>query len=237
MNKLSVFLLFSIICGTFNYIDAQSNTDISNQVWIDVNPSYIGYPELELFGDAGLRWEIENDGWMRMVLRPSMRIPLGKGFFFAAGLGNFFTINKVINNRWEIRPFQGVSFTWPQGRIPLRHYIRLEERFDFNTTTWNSANSMRVRYQLTISHRWAAIQPGRYWQVSAMGEAFYTILGEQGQFQEQARVTLGLDRSFRDDLHFRFEITWQQEQMFFNTKESASAIYFRFRYTYRWGNM
>ena len=141
-----------------------------------------------------------------------------------------------MNNRWEIRPFQGVSFTWPQGRIPLRHYIRFEERFDFNTTTWNSVNSMRVRYQLTISHRWSAIQPGRYWQVSSTGEVFYTLSGKQGQFQEQARVTLGIDRSFRYDLHFRFEITWQQERMFFNTKESVSDIYFRFRYTYRWGN-
>ena len=81
MNKLSVFLLFSMICGIFTDIDAQSNTDISKQIWIDVNPSYIGYPGLELFGDAGLRWEIENNGWMRMVLRPSMRIPLGKVFF------------------------------------------------------------------------------------------------------------------------------------------------------------
>ena len=99
MNKLYVFLLFSIICGIFNFIEAQSNDDVSKQIWIDVNPSYTGYPGLELFGDAGVRWEIENDGWMRMVLRPSMRIPIGKRFFFAAGLGNFFTINKIISNR------------------------------------------------------------------------------------------------------------------------------------------
>ena len=236
MNKLSVFLLLLINSGIFNFIEAQSNNDVSKQIWIDVNPSYIGYPGLELFGDAGVRWEIENDGWMRIVLRPSVRIPIGKQFFFAAGLGNFFTINKIISNRWEIRPFQGVSFTWPQGRIPLRHYVRLEERFDFNTTTWNSVNSIRGRYQLTISHRWAAAQPERYWQASAMGEAFYTFVGEQGQFQEQVRVTLGLDRSFRYDLHFRVEITWQQEKLFFDSKESVSDIYFRFRYTYKWGN-
>lgn len=101
MNKLSVFLLVLINFGIFNYIEAQTNTDISKQIWIDVNPSYFGYSGLELFGDAGVRWEVENDGWMRLVMRPSIRIPIGKRFFFAAGLGNFFILNKVISNRWK----------------------------------------------------------------------------------------------------------------------------------------
>lgn len=171
-----------------------------------------------------------------MVLRPSIRIPISNRFKFSTGLGNFFTVNKIIDNRWEIRPFQGVFFNWPQWRIPIRHYIRLEERFDLNTTTWNSLNSIRGRYQLALSYRWAAIQANRYWEVSTMGEVFYTFIGEQGQFQEQARVTLGLDRSYRFNLHFRIEITWQQEQLFYDTSRSASDIYFRFRYMYSWGN-
>ena len=89
LNKLSVFLLLLINSGIFNFIEAQSNDNVSKQIWIDVNPSYSGYSGLEFFGDAGLRKEIENDGWMRIVLRPSARIPIGKQFFFAAGLGNF----------------------------------------------------------------------------------------------------------------------------------------------------
>ncbi|VAX18297.1 hypothetical protein MNBD_IGNAVI01-379 [hydrothermal vent metagenome] len=230
----TILLILPLQLFFFGSLKSQSNSDVSSQIWIDVNPSYVGIPGLELFGDAGTRWEINDKSWIRLVLRPSMRVPIGKGFYFAAGLGNFYTINDAVSNRWEIRPFQGVSFTWPKGRIFIRHYIRLEERFDFNTTTWNSKNSLRGRYKLAVSHRWAAIQAGRYWQISATGEAFITLLGQQGQFQEQARVTLGLDRSFRYDLHFRFEVTWQLEQLFFS-KRSVSDIYFRLRYTYRWG--
>ena len=42
---------------------AQSQSDISKQIWIDFNPSYLFSPGLELFGDIGTRKEIENDGW------------------------------------------------------------------------------------------------------------------------------------------------------------------------------
>jgi len=91
----------------------------------------------------------------------------------------------------------------PRGRIPLRHYLRLEERFDFNTSTWTSKNSLRLRYQLKIHI------DGQHYSLTAIGEAFYTFAGKQGQYQEYAGVTFGLDRSFSYDLHFRFEVTWQ----------------------------
>lgn len=236
MNKFIITLMFSIIFKTFGLAQSQSNNNIRKQVWIDINPSYFVHSKLEIYGDVGARWEIENNGWIRMVLRPSIRVPIGNRIKLSTGLGNFFTINKIIDNRWEIRPFQGVSFNWPQWRIPISHYIRIEERFDLNTTTWNSLNSVRGRYQLGMSHSWGAIVDDRYWKVSAMGEIFYTFIGEQGQFQEQSRLTLGLDRSYRFNLHFRIEVTWQQEQLFYDTNRSASDIYFRFRYTYSWGD-
>jgi hypothetical protein len=62
-----------------------------------------------------------------------------------------------------------------------------------------------------------------------------TLWGQEGQFQEQSRVTLGLDRSYALDLHIRFEITWQQEKLFFSKNELISDIYFRFRMYKKWG--
>ncbi len=231
------YFILLLTFGTSRITQAQSESDVSKQIWIDFNPSYFINPTLKIFGDIGVRKEFENNGWWRLVVRPSIRTWLGGRFYFTAGMGNFITFNEIINNRWELRPFQGLDFNWPRWKTPLHHYIRLEERFDFNTKTWNSKNSVRIRYKLNISYRWAAIQPGRFWQATASGEAFLTLLGEQGQFQEQSRVTLGLDRSFAYDLHYRFEITWQQERLFFNTSESVTGVYFRFRFTKSWGNM
>lgn len=214
----------------------QSGNDVSRQIWVDVNPAWYFSPESKLFGDIGFRKEFENNGWLRFVIRPSIQTWLGGRFYFTAGIGNFFTRNEAIENRWEVRPFQGLSFNWPRWKAPLNHYFRLEERFDFNTSTWESKNSIRLRYRLQISYRWSALQPGKFWQASLATEAFGTLAGQQGQFQEQVRVTAGLDRSYAYDLHFRIEITWQQEKLFFSPGEYISDIYFRFRFTRSWGD-
>jgi hypothetical protein len=61
-------------------------------------------------------------------------------------------------------------------------------------------------------------------------------VGEQDQLREQARVTLGLDRGFIHNLYIFFEVTWQQEDLFFKSGENFSAICFRFRLFYSWGD-
>ena len=231
--KYSILLMLIFWTGIKQ---AQSEVNISRQIWLDANPAYYFTPHQQIYGDIGIRRELENKGWWRLVVRPSFRAWLGSIFYLSAGVGNFFTYNETIENRWEIRPFQGLNFRWPRWQTPVSHYIRLEERFDFNVKSWQSKNSMRLRYQLGTSYRWAALQPGRFWQATANMEAFLTLTGQQGQFQEQARATLGLDRSYANDLRIRFEVTWQQERLFFNTSENASDIYFRFRVYRNWGD-
>jgi len=233
-HHITIFLFLILGCGLYQGFWAQSNADLSKQIWLDFNPSYLVKPGLKIFGDIGTRREFENDGWWRLVLRPSVQISFGKRYEFITGIGNFYTFNEIIADRWELRPFQGLRFTWPHGKFPLRHYIRLEERFDFNTATWNSRNSVRLRYQLLVSYQWKALRPGRFWQLSASGEGFLTLLGEEGQFRELSRVTVGLDRSYTFDLHIRFELTWQQERFFFNKDDLVSDIYFRFRLYKGW---
>ncbi len=112
-----------------------------------------------------------------------------------------------------------------------------EERFDFNTSTWEAKASIRFRYKLNFSYRWAArLQADRFWQVTAGGEAFLDLSGDQGQFQEQMRITLGIDRSLKRDLHMRFELTWQLESLIFASDQSVSNIYFRYRLFKSWGD-
>jgi len=233
-TRYLLFILTLYLVGIPHCIWSQTGNDISKQLWLDFNPSYRVNPGFELFGDIGTRKEFENNGWWRLVVKPSIRIPFGNRYDFTTGIGNFYTFNDIISDRWEVRPFQGLRFTWPHGKYPLQHYIRLEERFDFNTVTWESRNSVRLRYQLQVSYRWHAYRPGRFWQLSVSGEGFLTILGEEGQFRELSRVTVGLDRSYAFDLNIRFELTWQQERFFFNKNDLISDIYFRFRMYKKW---
>ena len=233
-QSISISVLFLFILLLANSMRAQSLSEVSKQIWADVNPTYYFDKDFRLFGDLGFRTELEDDAWWKLVVRPSVGGKLGGIFYYTAGLGSFYTFNQLINNRWEIRPYQGVSFTLHPLKLRMRNYIRLEERFDFNTGTWNSVNSLRLRYQLSFSYRWAAVKPDRYWQLFLAGEAFFPLTGIEGQFREQFRLTIGLDRSFAYDLHFRFELTAQQQQLFFDPAENVSDVYFRFRLNHTW---
>ena len=171
-----------------------ASTDVSPQLWLDYNPSHSLSPRVDLYGDVGVRRELQNKGWWRLVVRPGMAVQVGH-YRIAAGVGNFFTFNQLMTNRWELRPFQGVYVVWPSGRLAFEHFVRLEERFDFNTETWDSFDSLRLRYQLRISYRWGAYRPGRTWKLTGTMEPFLTLAGQQGQQREEVRATIGVERT------------------------------------------
>jgi hypothetical protein len=77
---------------------------------------------------------------------------------------------------------------------------------------------------------------GTRWEVGASGEIFATFTGQQGQMREQSRATLGLGRSLARDVHFRFELTWQEEGALFGEGDGATNLYFRFRLPKKWGH-
>ena len=210
---------------------------VSPQIWLDYNPSFPLQDDLVLYGDVGIRWELESAGWWRLVIRPGVRRCFENGVCLFGGLGSFYTANERLPDTWELRPFQGASATWPNWRIlPLQHMLRLEERFDFNTQSWSSQASLRARYRIRTHFRWNALRADRYWQAFASLEGFATLLGNQGQFQESVRANLGLERSYGSTLRLRGEVTLQQRGLFFGSEESVNDLYIRFRVFHRWGS-
>ena len=194
---------------------AQTGDDISPQLWVDYNPSWRVTPDLEIYGDIGARTELGSGGWWRFVVRPSLRYQLSRDWRLSGGMGSFYTWNDVIADKWELRPWQGVAVVWPRAPLPVEHFLRLEEQFEFNTRTWESLNALRVRYRLRPHFQWGATRPGRYWRVMGSIEGFLTLAGEQGQFREQFRLTAGLERGYRPGLRTRFDATWQKEGKLF----------------------
>lgn len=74
----------------------------------------------------------------------------------------------------EFRPFQGINWTWPSGRIPLDHYVRVEERFDFETADWTLDASLRLRYRIQTDIRLGALREVASWRIIGHAEAFGT---------------------------------------------------------------
>ena len=104
---------------------------------------------------------------------PQVRYNLGKKVFVIGGLGGYYTFNQVIDDRLEIRPFQGIMAKWPAiGNAALENYLRLEERVEFDTDNWNSKISLRLRLRLMFIYKFNAMEESRYWRILAGLEGF-----------------------------------------------------------------
>jgi hypothetical protein len=214
----------------------EPESEVSPQIWVDYNPSVFLTPKLNLYGDVGYRTELQSVGYWRLLLRANAMYSLSNSLRVGGGLNNYLTFNDEIDNRWELRPWQGAELVWPRWRVPLDHRLRFEERFDFNTATWGTNASLRLRYRLRGTFRWNAVQEDRFWRALASTEVFLTLAGQQGQFREQVRLSVGIERSFRWTLRLRLEVAWQKEgSATFIGRGDVSDIFFRLRIYQNWG--
>jgi hypothetical protein len=183
-----------------------------------------------VFGDIGYRSQLDYPNTRFMVMRPGVQRRLSERVWMGGGVGSFYTINETIANRWEVRPWQGIDVQWPGLPVPLETYLRLEQRFEFNTRGWALASSLRARLRVRAYHQWQALRRrDRYWRLFLGVEAFARLAGDAAQFEHQARLTLGVDRSFNLGLRIRFETTWQKSTIFFFDESTVDAIYLRVR--------
>lgn len=209
-------------------IQGPATADTSEQLWLDYNPSWVLSEKVTFGGDAGFRIRLDAGQGFRLVLRPGVDLPY-KAVTFKAGIGNFWTITDEITNRWEIRPYQGVTWVWPRRKVVMDQYLRLEERFDFNTVTWDAVNSLRGRYRLRLRYLFGVARPDRFWRAFGSGEIFLKLAGQEGLQRDQFRLTLGLERSFNRLMRVRLQATWKQDELFLVPTQSADAIYIRLR--------
>ncbi len=205
-----LFLLSSTLAAWGLATPAGAQDDVSTQIWLDYNPRWTWPSGLLLYGDLGVRTELNENGWGRIVVRPGVRGPIGRGFDLSGGIGGLYTANQQAADRVEIRPFQGVSATWPRRTLRLDHYVRLEERFEFETADWTLDASLRLRYRLQTQLSWEGLRPGSHWRLIGHVEGFLTVTGEAGQFDEKVRVGLGVERGLGPTWRVRADVTWQK---------------------------
>ena len=158
-----------------------------------------------VYGDVGVRTMIPHE-WNRVIIRPSILYKIPKLFLknlyysaeVHAGLGLFYTNNLSNSNRFEIRPFQGFSLAWPnRPYIRIKHYLRLEERFDMETSSWENTFGLRFRYQadlrLKFKGNFIKFNKNLYLPISV--ELFWNLIGTK-QFNDTVRIIPGIGYVF-----------------------------------------
>ena len=221
---------------------ALEDNSITNQLWTDVNLSYRLAERWDLYGDMGFR-TITPHEWNRFVVRPSIRYQAPKLILknlkynreLNAGIGFFFTSNHSRSNRLEIRPFQGFKLDWPdRSRLRIRHYLRLEERFDMNTNNWKNTFGLRLRYlaELTVKLQGDFIKFNKGVYLPNSIELFWNLIGTR-QFNDHLRINTGIGYSFTEQLKSEFHIGYHYTRNTIGGDFNTNDIVYRLRVFHR----
>ena len=224
-----IIVLFSIGLNLKGYAqDSLSNNIVTEQIWLEYNISNTVSEKVNRHMDLGARTIFPNE-WYRFVIRPSFSYKLPKRILpnlhhnskLHGGVGFFYTFNSNESDRLEIRPFQGIKLTWPnRPKINIRHYVRLEERFDIETASWSNTFGLRFRYQaemvLFLKGKWLSFNDGIYLPFGL--ELFWNLIGVQ-QFNDAVRITPGIGYEFSD--------TWKGELGigYFYTRNTVEDVF------------
>ena len=238
MRNINIRLLLPLIfSGCLLYAQDIEDISTTKQIWLDYNPSYRLNEKVDVYGDIGARTVFPNE-WYRFVVGPSVRyrrpkLILNKLYYkeeIHLGIRFFFTANKSFSNRFEIRPFQGYKLSWPnRPLIVLQHYVRLEERFDIETSNWINTFGLRFRYEakLTLKFKgdWIAFNRRLFLPISM--EVFGNLKGAQ-QFNDVVRITPGIGYEFspalKAELDFSYHYTRDTAEDEFDTNDFVFRI-------------
>ena len=158
-----------------------------------------------------------------------LKKPLINSFHLGGGL--YFTDNKESPNNLEFRLTQGLKFYLPSiKQIPLKNYLRLEERFQktFDGSVWNA--SFRLRYQIATVIEWKkhffSFNKGMYIPLNV--EFFYN-LREADRFNDVIRVSPGIGYKFSDQWRAEVCLSYQYTNNTTETDDGSNDFVFRLR--------
>lgn len=237
---ISFLLLWLTQIGILAQDEEPNNS--SSQFWLDFNPSYKVAERLTLYGAIGAR-TISPYSWSRVLITPSVaydwpRLIL-KNYPYKeqliAGLGIYFTNNLDVTNGLEFRPFQGYSITVPNRRwIQIKHYFKIEERFELQTEDWVNTFGLRLRYTGSVTFRFN----GDYWQygkgfyIPVSAEFFWNLIGTK-QFNDKIRIVGGIGHEFASKWKAAFLFGYNLSKQDKSDDFHANDLLFRFRVYYK----
>jgi hypothetical protein len=145
-----------------------------------------------------------------------LKKPLINSFHLGGGL--YYTDNKDSGNNMELRLTQGLKFFLPSiKQIPLKNYLRLEERFQktFDGSDWNA--SFRFRYQIATVIEWKkhlfSFNEGMYIPLNV---ELFVNLQKAERFNDVIRISPGIGYKFSDEWRAEFYVSYHYT---YNTAE------------------
>ena len=213
---------------------SQNESATTTQIWFYWHQSYDFTSRIRYLGDLGYRQEFPYENWSKIYFRPGAEWSAGSLTDIAGGVGFWYTVQQIIPNTFELRPWQAVKLQWPSlGRYLFDHYLRLEERFILYDETDHWEFAMRTTYRLNVTfplNNRGIFDKTLYIRMNA---ALYADLGKSllERFIDDRRFSLGL--GYRFDPRWRLELfyVFNQSRAFFKEgfKVTSHIIQVRLR--------
>ena len=235
---LPVFLL---VCFTSS---AFSEGEKEKQLSLEVYPQWFSNDDYTLQGNIGIDKEMDDNSWVEYYVKPSGTYALDHNWALHGGLGGYYKDYKSAGNRWEIRPYAGLSHYTPwTDKWTLSSYFRVEERFFVYSGDEDSTNSTRFRFRLRAAYTLDPDFVFSSWRrFTTDVEVFKSANTDQNTTDIDAahdyetHLILGLERHLPNHEKLRFELGWQYKSL--PSKASSSSVntvYFRLKYYPVWG--
>lgn len=236
----TTFLSLVFILSAYSQEESE-DVSVNTQYWFDFNgktefsektgaSGMLGYRSISpyvydkvlLFGTYDIQ-HTKSPGFM------NLKKPLINSFHLGGGL--YYTNNKDNDNNFEFRLVQGLKFFLPSiKQIPLKNYIRMEERFqkDFDGSNWNA--SFRLRYQIATVIEWQkrlfAFNKGMYLPINV--EFFYN-LKEADRFNDVIRISPGVGYKFSNEWRAEFYVSYHYTRNTVEQQSGSNDFVFRLR--------
>ena len=215
MKLLTLLLLF--LLNTLNF--SQTENNISKQIWFDYYQFHTVDVHFRYYGNIGIYGAVNHNKWLNVFIRPAVRWIVNQNLNYSGGIGLYYTDNFEMPNNSEFRIWEGISYVWPKFTdITFTHLVRMEQRFNFPTDTWDMEFNIRMRYKLSskIFLHYINKKGGEFLYLPFSAELFFQT-GEKitEQFNDKIRLTIGLG--------YKINFEWTLEA-FYTSQSSRESI-------------
>ncbi len=230
--KLQSTICFVALIIFSNYAFVQPSHSADFETWADITTIYSISDRWRYDGTQGIRGLLSGDDFTQLFFRPSVRYQAKPWITVHGGIRFFWTGNDLKEDAFEIGPYQGIRFLWPNiGSYTISHYLRREQRMIWVTEGARDFDfSLRGRYQLGAQSPVYDILFKNGLFLKGSIEAFADI--ESPVFVDRLRYDLGagtkVSEAWRVELHYFL----QQERDSSGSSFSASEHVVRLRLYY-----
>jgi len=243
-TTLLIFCFPSAVLHADNFYDSNNSSSKSKQLSLEVYPQWYSHEDFSVQGNIGIEKEFENNSWIQYYMKPSGTYALDNNWALHGGLGGYYKDYQDDENRWEVRPYVGVSHYYPwTENLVLSSYVRAEERYYAYNGDKNSTNTTRLRFRLRSAYTFDADSFISYWDKFTLGaEVFKSEENDESSDNPddkddiETRVTLGLERRLSQERKLRLELAWKyKSEPYQLSGSSVNTIYFKVKYYPVWG--